>query len=1272
MKKFLLSLLCLFASVLTFAQSGEVSGKVTDLDTGEGLPFANVYIQVDGVPRGAQTDFDGFYSIKPIPPGDYMVTVEYLGYQTQKIDGVQINADQVRILDVKLAEESELLEEVLIVAYTVPLIEDDKGNTTTVTSKDIGNLATRSVATIATTSSGVYGEDGSDDLNIKGSRDNATQIIVDGVKVRGNATLPASAIEQMSIVTGGIPAKYGDATGGIITITTRGATSDFNGGIELITSQGLDRFEHNFASGSLSGPLLKLKRKGTDLKRSVMGFFIAGEIETNKDNDAPAIDIYRVKDEVYDDLITNPLQPATNGAGYVKAVDFITPEDLEQISTREGVRHLAVNVAGNITISPSDNIDIRIGGSGSYDNDGTPFRSYEMFNELHHRKIVDQAYRGYVRFSQRFGSQYASEEQEENPSVFSNAFYSLQYDYTKSLYKGEDPVHGDNYFDYGHVGNFSTDQQAGYRSGFMELKDENGTFNFVNEVDGNVLNFASNYIYLGDQDNGVTFDGSNSANPIQAAQTQQYLDLTAGNALASLNVDQIFAGNGLINGSRGTSGSTAHSMFYMPGVVYPFNFLFDNEQHRLLFNGSVDFKKRGASDRNKHAIEFGVELEQRIDRYYELNAIGLWDRIRQSVSQRGTSGDIQLDLANPYFIINGERILVTDYDESVHGAFDQNDTITYDYVRVNEGSFFDNALRTKLGAGSTDYVDFFGINPDDLSMNMFSADDLFGTGGGDNIVDYYGYDHKGQRLDYQPSFEDFFKSKSSFTALDGSSVDYFDRPMGAFRPIYIAGYVQDKFIYKDLIFNVGVRVDRFDSNQKVRKDKYSLYGVRSVGETLQDGQYRIGNTTYTVPETIGDDFVVYVNSADNPTALNGFRNGDVWYNSNGEEVADPDVLSTSGNIFPYLADASPSGSDIKSEDFDINSAFEDYTPEINVMPRVAVSFKMNENASFFAHYNVLTQRPYSRNFAGPDDYYFFEERAILETFNNSNLKSEKTIGFEIGFRQALSTKSAITLSAYYKEIRDLIQVQTIRFAYPREYTTYENLDFATVKGFEIGFDQRRTGNVRFTANYNLAFAEGTGSGDRSGANLAASGQPNLRTLIPLDYDARHTLNVTFDYRFGEGSKYNGPMLKNWKILENAGANVIFTGRTGTPYTRQNVATPDQLIGVAGRSSLEGGINGSRLPATFRFDLKVDKDWKFGKGNKAKYLNTYVLVQNLLDTKNIVNVYSFTNSPVDDGYLQTQESNSLSEEARALYNIAQQNPNNYSLPRRLRLGASFTF
>ena len=52
---------------------------------------------------------------------------------------------------------------------------------------------------------------------------------------RGSSNvLPQSAIDQMTVVTGGLPAQYGDATGGIISITTQGPSRITRGGFEII------------------------------------------------------------------------------------------------------------------------------------------------------------------------------------------------------------------------------------------------------------------------------------------------------------------------------------------------------------------------------------------------------------------------------------------------------------------------------------------------------------------------------------------------------------------------------------------------------------------------------------------------------------------------------------------------------------------------------------------------------------------------------------------------------------------------------------------------------------------------------------------------------------------------------------------------------------------------------------------------------------------------------------------------------------------------------
>jgi outer membrane cobalamin receptor len=71
----------------------------------------------------------------------------------------------------------------------------------------------------------VFQKDEGGSINIRGSRDNATQYIVDGIRMNGNINIPRSAIQEITVISGGVPAIYGDATGGIVVISTK---SGFN------------------------------------------------------------------------------------------------------------------------------------------------------------------------------------------------------------------------------------------------------------------------------------------------------------------------------------------------------------------------------------------------------------------------------------------------------------------------------------------------------------------------------------------------------------------------------------------------------------------------------------------------------------------------------------------------------------------------------------------------------------------------------------------------------------------------------------------------------------------------------------------------------------------------------------------------------------------------------------------------------------------------------------------------------------------------------------
>src|SRR5258705_12792153 len=64
-------------------------------------------------------------------------------------------------------------------------------------------------------------KDDGQDINIRGSRSDATQYYVDGIKMIGGFRSPKAAIKEIKVISGGVPAMFGDATGGIVLITTK-------------------------------------------------------------------------------------------------------------------------------------------------------------------------------------------------------------------------------------------------------------------------------------------------------------------------------------------------------------------------------------------------------------------------------------------------------------------------------------------------------------------------------------------------------------------------------------------------------------------------------------------------------------------------------------------------------------------------------------------------------------------------------------------------------------------------------------------------------------------------------------------------------------------------------------------------------------------------------------------------------------------------------------------------------------------------------------------
>ncbi|MFL5751964.1 MAG: TonB-dependent receptor plug domain-containing protein, partial [Bacteroidia bacterium] len=1198
------------------------------------------------------TDLDGVVMIKPLAPGKYNVKAVYVGYAPKEIQGVNVRADKVEYVPIGMSnDEGVKLDEVQVVAYQEPLIDPDTKSGGTVTREEYQHMATKNVLSVASTTAGVYQSDEGKAVNVRGSRSGGTQIFIDGERAIGGTGIPQQGVEQVSVILGGLPAQYGDATGGVISITTRGPQPKFFGGVEAISSQLTDKWGYNFLGFSVGGPIWS-KKDSTGTKRPIVGFFLAGEAVYQKDPDPSAVGVYKVKDSKLREIEQKPLVRQENGT-YYRAGEYVTFDDMEKVKVRQNVATKSFRLSPKIDFKPTNNLNITIGGTWDYNNYHSYQKSYALFNPANNPQSIDNTMRGYIRFTQKFGNESASE-QEKSQATIKNAYFTFQMGYQKEKNKVQDDTHKDKFFDYGYIGKFNTS-----RGKFFGVTQAN---NFQYDVNHNGIieqgdTIASAWVQQFNYDSAITFSAG-TQNPLGVAYTQQVIDEMGINSFSS--VQSLGSVNGLYNGQRP---GNIQGIWYGSGRQYGGYSITDNSQFRITSSFSADIKN--------HALQVGIEFDQRDLRGYNVAPIDLWGRMRQLANLHNIGMDkssayiYDSTYTNPF--VGGTGIAV-----GFNPAYDENAQSHFSKV------FYEQVMG--LPYNSTDYIDVDAYDPSTYNINMLTPDELL-NGGSGSLVDAFGYDYYGKRLKNKVGFDDFLtKSKTD----RGDTV--FDRNVGAFRPIYMAGYIQDKFDFKDIKFSVGVRIDRYDANQKVLKDKYLLKEAHTAGE--------LGGSTK--PGNISNDATVYVFDSNSSSQVVGYRDGDTWYDASGNEVADPKELAkltTTGTIQPWLV----AETNDKLQPYS-NSAFKDYVPQINVMPRIAFSFPISDVANFFAHYDVLTQRPTYAQRVDPKDYYFLtnNQGSIV---NNPNLKPEKTIDYELGFSQVLSEKknAALKLTSFYREMRNMTQITRVNQAYPISYLSYGNIDFGTVKGFSVEYDLRRTGGISVNANYTLQFAEGSGSNANGGYNLASSSQPNLRVTLPLDFDQRHTFTGTIDYRFGSGKDYKGPKFtkkkgdseKTYQVLKDVGFNFVTRLGSGTPYTRQANPTSDVDPSIAANSYVAGDLNGSRYPWQFRTDLRIDKTFELtwgkadGDSKKNANLNVYLQVLNLFNTLNVVRVHPFTGSPSDDGYLGSPfaQGNLSSIATRGplfyqsyldLYKAALNDPTYYNRPRAIRIGLQLDF
>lgn len=176
------SLLLLTLFVQSLIPQSQLTGNVSDGT--EVIIGATIRIsQGATLVKGVVTDYNGNFSVE-LQPGVYDIECSYTGYKTFTAKGVDLKSNTTQTLNIVMNGQT-VMEEVVVVGYAAPLIEQDQTSSgQTLSSEQVKNLPKREVSAIKASTVGASSTDGGN-VNIKGARANGTDYYIDGIRVSG-------------------------------------------------------------------------------------------------------------------------------------------------------------------------------------------------------------------------------------------------------------------------------------------------------------------------------------------------------------------------------------------------------------------------------------------------------------------------------------------------------------------------------------------------------------------------------------------------------------------------------------------------------------------------------------------------------------------------------------------------------------------------------------------------------------------------------------------------------------------------------------------------------------------------------------------------------------------------------------------------------------------------------------------------------------------------------------------------------------------------------
>ena len=289
-------------------------GRVVDARSGE--PVAKVKIMVSGSPQNTTTNETGAFTLTDVPPGELSLYVTTVGYGLVKKTITVKETDTAEVLIALNQEAATLTEHVTVTAEPYAVTETNAASEQTLNKTELQDLSKVIISDPIRAVQSLPGVTANDDLRaefaVRGADYRRVGIFLDGVLIdnflhvaSGNAdervtlaVINTDTVNEVSLLSGAFPAKYGDARAGVLLLETRDGNLikpafRFSTGLQLGTS------------GVTDGPLRNKRGSWLFAARSSLLDYLSraiGKIGNNNDTETGSVDFSDVEGKVIFDL----------------------------------------------------------------------------------------------------------------------------------------------------------------------------------------------------------------------------------------------------------------------------------------------------------------------------------------------------------------------------------------------------------------------------------------------------------------------------------------------------------------------------------------------------------------------------------------------------------------------------------------------------------------------------------------------------------------------------------------------------------------------------------------------------------------------------------------------------------------------------------------------------------------------------------------------------------------------------------------------------------